>query len=482
VDIAAIEKFIADELGAASIPGAAVAVTRGDEVLLVRGFGHDSTGAPVTGDTLFRIASLSKSFTALAVIQLVDADRLSIDDPVVEHLPEFQLADPRADQVTVRQLLDHTSGLTDEQVPELSRPQPSTPTEAMASLRPARLASTPGTMFSYHNPNYHVAARLVEVLSGEPFNTHLRRHVLIPAGMVSTTTTTTDDQPVPGLRRGHVIAYGHAFAAPAFGSFTVGDGGVVSTAADMARWLTVNAGDGQASDGTRLVSRQGLEQLHTPSATQSGYALGWDTVSRIDASTRLEHSGSLFTFSAYEAVWPESGCGVALLFNGGSGLLLDQTAIAHGVFDIVEGNEPGPPSANRTFWLDAVLALLTLTALILGALGMRHAGRWAKSRRRSPRRAVLRLLPSVSVLGLAAAFPWMVESALGRDVTWRALAYGWPALVTFVVAAFVAAAGTLLARSWHLLYQPSDPVTPPGERGEPTPTSPTLTNAQESPS
>jgi CubicO group peptidase (beta-lactamase class C family) len=91
-----IDRFLREELREAGIPGAAAAVIRGDQVLMVRGYGHDSTGAVVTGDSLFRIASLSKSFTALAVMQLVDAGRLHLDDPVQDHLPEFQLADPRA--------------------------------------------------------------------------------------------------------------------------------------------------------------------------------------------------------------------------------------------------------------------------------------------------------------------------------------------------------------------------------------------------
>src|SRR3954454_10256418 len=120
---------------------------------MARGYGHDSTVASVTGDSLFRIASLSKAFTALAVMQLVDAGLLHLDDPVQQHLPEFQMEDPRAEQITVRELLDHTSGITDAVVPELSRPQPSTPKEATTSLRSARLASTPGTAWSYANPN-----------------------------------------------------------------------------------------------------------------------------------------------------------------------------------------------------------------------------------------------------------------------------------------------------------------------------------------
>ena len=263
--VAAIDTFLASQIQESAIPGAAVAVTRGDRVLMVRGYGHDSTGAAVTGNSLFRIASLSKSFTALAVMQLVDAGLLDLDDPVQEHLPEFQLADPRADQITVRQLLDHTSGLTDAHGAR-AEPTPTEHTDRGDDQPADRTAGArpPGTTWSYHNPNYQVAARLVEVVSGEPFDRYLRRHIFGPARMTSTTSTVTDDEPVPGLAEGHVLAYGHAIAAPGFGSFSVGDGGVVSSAADMARWLIVHANDGQATDGTRVVSRRRHEAAAHP--------------------------------------------------------------------------------------------------------------------------------------------------------------------------------------------------------------------------
>ena len=85
-------------------------------------------------------------------------------------------------------------------------------------------ASTPGTSFSYHNPNYRVAARLVEVVSGESFDQYQRNHIFQPAGMAATTSTVMDDQPVPGLTGGHLIAYGHAVPAPGLGTFSGGDG------------------------------------------------------------------------------------------------------------------------------------------------------------------------------------------------------------------------------------------------------------------
>ena len=447
--VAAIDRFLSAEMKDSALPGAAVAVTRGDRVLMVRGYGHDSTGEAVTGDSLFRIASLSKSFTALALMQLVDAGRLHLDDPVQDHLPEFQLADPRADQITVRELLDHTSGLTDAMVRELSRPQPRTTTEATTSLRAAHLASTPGTTWSYHNPNYQVAARLVEVLSGEPFDQYLRRHIFEPARMTSSTSTVTDDQPVPGLSEGHVIAYGHAFTAPGPGTYTVGDGGIVSFAAEMTRWLIVHANGGQTADGSRIISRRGMRALHTPCAPKVGYALGWATRGPTSAPTRLEHSGSLLTFTSEEALWPTSGYGVVLLFNAGSPMMLDQTAIVHGVFDIIEGTAPPSSGPHLAATLDTVLAAFTLAAMTLGACGVVRAGRWARRRRGAPLRTVLGLLPAVLVLGVGAAFPRLAEAWIGRDVTWRAAAYTWPALVVFVFAALLAAAATLVARLWQ---------------------------------
>ena len=453
---AQVDRFLTTRLQDSAIPGAAVALIRGDRVLMVRGYGHDSTDTPVTGDSLFRIASLSKSFTALAVMQLVDAGLVALDDPVRQHLPEFVMADPRADQVTVRELLNHTSGITDAVVPDLSRPQPSSPREAVTSLRSARLDTTPGTTYSYANPNYQVAARLVEVVSGEPFGEYLRRHIFEPAGMAATTSTATDDEPVPGLTEGHLIAYGHAFAAPAFGSYTTGDGGVVSSAADMARWLIVNAHGGRTADGTRIVSGHGMRLLHAPSAP-GGYALGWDTrgpasapaTATTIARTRVEHSGSLFTFTSEAALWPASGYGVVLLFNSGSPMMLDQIAIAHGVLDIIEGTAPptsGPHAAAR---IDTVLAVLTLAAVVLGACGVARAGRWVRRRRGTPLLAGLGMLPPVLVLVAGAAFPWLAEAWISRDVTWRAAAYEWPAVFVLVAAALVAAVSTLLARSWR---------------------------------
>jgi hypothetical protein len=206
------------------------------------------------------------------------------------------------------------------------------------------------------------------------------------------------------------------------------------------------------------VSEHSLTELHTASAP-SGYALGWDTDGPADAPTRLVHSGNLLTYSAYQAVLPSSGLGVALLFNSGSALLLEQTAIFYGLLSIVEGidSTPGGPRFYVST-LDVVLGCLTIAVLVLGVLTSR---RWA-SRQTTPSRVrtALRLILLVGVLAVGFAFPKIAGHLVGgRDVSWLAAAYGWPALVAFVLAAMIASAATLITTVWQL--------TGPAERRKP---------------
>jgi CubicO group peptidase (beta-lactamase class C family) len=457
-DLSAIDRFIQRELDAGSIPGAALAITHGDEVVYVRGYGHDSSGEPVSERTLFRIASLSKSFTSLAVMQLVDEGLVALDDTVASHLEEFHTADPRGADITVRQILDQTSGLADREIHDFSRPQPAGLAEATASLSEARLVAAPGSQWNYHNPNYHLAARLVEVVSGESFDDYLRHHVFEPIGMSSSASTTFDDDPVEGLGDGHVMAYGRAFALPGPHILAAGAGGVVSNASDMARWLIIHSNQGRTEDGTRLVSKEGLEELHSASAP-GGYALGWDTYGPARSPTRIEHSGNLFTFSAYEAILLDSGYGIALLFNSSSPLLRDQTAMFTGVMKIVEGSDMSPSGAgSSTKTLDLILAVLTGGVLLLGIRAVLRSRRWTTKHVPLRARSVLRLVPYVFVIAVLASFPRIVGSLVGgRDVPWKSAAYGWPALTVFVLLALLATTATLISRAWHLLlYQRGD--------------------------
>lgn len=456
-DAAALDRFMSDQLEATSIPGAAVAVTHGDEVVHLAGFGRDSTGARVTGETLFRVASLSKSFTALAVMQLVEGGRVQLDDTVVEHLHEFRVDDPRGADITVRQLLEHTSGLADSTVHPLDDPQPGSLREAVAGLGDAPLAAAPGTRWSYHNPNYQVAARLVEVVSGESFSGYLRGHVFGPAGMDATTAVDGDNDPVPGLAQGHVVGWGHAFSVRGPGTFTAGDGGIVSSVTDMARWLVVQTNRGRSPDGAHIIGPRSLAIQHAAAPTGPGYALGWGTHGPSGSPTRLEHTGNVLTYSAYMAVLPQSGYGVVLLLNAGSGLMLDQTGIFWGVRNLIEGTDPTPTgpaqSLLRTANLDRVLGGLTGLVIMLGVLGTLRAPRWALKRRRHRTRAVVQALPHLVLFLAALAYLQIAERlVLGRQVTWEEAAYGWPALTALICAVLAALGTTWASRTWSLTF------------------------------
>jgi hypothetical protein len=282
----------------------------------------------------------------------------------------------------VRQLLDQTSGLADREVHELNRRQPATLAEATISLNSARLVAAPGTQFNYHNPNYQVAARLVEVLSGETFENYLRTHVFGPAGMPASTTTNTDDQPVAGLADGHVIAYGQPVAISAPHT----SGGRLRRRCQQCRrhgGLAHRPRQRRPScrRRPRSLGAQPEGAAHSQRAERLRARLGHRRAGRRpDPAGAQRQPGHL---QRLPGVLPSSSYGVALLFNSGSALLLDQTAIFYGLLNIVEGTD-STPSGPRFYisTLDVVLGCLTLAVLVLGILTSR---RWA-SRHTTPSR------------------------------------------------------------------------------------------------
>lgn len=448
--IAEIDRYITEETKGGAVPGIAISITQKNDVLLAKGFGTDSLGAPVTESTPFQIASLSKSFTALAVLQLVDQGLLELDDTVVSHLPDFHLADPRGVDITVRQVLNQTSGLADSTSPDMSRIQPQSLTEAVAGLSDVRLAASPGAQWNYHNPNYEIAARLVEVVSGMPFDRYMDQHVFGPAQMDSTVTETTDSDRIPGLADGHIIVFGAAVRAHGPGYFVVGGGGVVTNAADMTTWLMLNANGGRTADGVSLVSPSSFAEWHT-AQVDNGYALGWDTDGPAAAPTQLDHTGNLLTYGAAQAVFPQERLGVAVMFNSSSALQLDQVRIVNGVLSILRGQTPTPSSPfTMGTLIEIMLAIATVGGLALGTKGVRNAARWSRRRTRWSDGAI-RSVPLLIPIALAALLPQVASIFyLEREVAWAGILWGWPALAIAAFSCGIASAATILARALAL--------------------------------
>ncbi|GAA2858495.1 serine hydrolase domain-containing protein [Streptosporangium fragile] len=389
----------------------------------------------MSADTPMAVASVSKSFTSLAVMQLVERGEIDLDRPVRGYLPEFTMADPRAAKITVRQLLNQTSGMADSTFREKSLPQPGTLEGAVARLRTAELAAEPGTAFSYHNTNYQVAARLVEVVSGRPFRDYLHAHVFAPLGMRNSTTIDTD-RDLPGSARGHLYILGQAVALPEPTGFGNGSGGVLSTAHDMARWLI--------AQNNGILSPRSVKEMRTPSAQNDTYALGW-SIRRTERGTPVvEHDGDLFTSTAGQLLMPRSGYGVAVMANTGTAFA-DADALMDGVVAMIEGGTPQVPSRLSPYLVtDLLFTLLTLATIGLAVRGVVRARRWATRRTGRQR---WRLLPYLAPLALCAAItPIFRLLARGRDAAWIQVAYLYPTFVIWLLTTAAACIAVVIAR------------------------------------
>ncbi|MDT7781958.1 MAG: hypothetical protein QOF58_377 [Pseudonocardiales bacterium] len=372
---AALTLFVSTFMGEASYPGVSVAITKGDQVIAVQAFGHDSSGAPMTEHTKMAIASVSKSFTALAVRQLADAGKIDLDRPVFDS------------RVTPRQLLAHKSGISDRTLPGKSLPQPGSPSQAVERAQEVLRTAVPDGRFRYTNTNYHLAARLVELASGETFNSYLRKHVFEPLDMRETVAIDVTPRDLPSdYRRGHGYAYGFSVPLTEPDRFVAGSDGVITTAADMAKWLAAQP---------KLKPQDGM---------------GWET----DSQGRLRHNGIWFTSTAGQ-VLTSSGHGIAVMTNSGIGLGNEGThALEDGIADIVDGRTPSEPSSYRLV-TDLVLAGLTLLSLVLGIRALRRPRRFHKAWQ------VLRFVPLAVLLALPTLLGLLYGG--GRDITFYQLAH-----------------------------------------------------------
>ncbi|MFI7467872.1 serine hydrolase domain-containing protein [Nonomuraea sp. NPDC049646] len=431
---AAVDAYLREALEATGVPGLSVVVTRGDKVVHAAGYGEDSEGRPVTAATPMRVASVSKSFTAMAVLTLVEQGKIALDEPVAGQLPGFRMADPRHTRITVRQLLNQTSGLSDSSLDIGDLESASSLADYTARLAEGRLAADPGSRYAYCNVNYDLAARLVETASGRPFDAYMKDRVFGPLGMTGSAVSAQAVRPADGF----VSVYGMWLPRPEASGFLdgSGSGAVITTAADMGRWLIAQNGAGRP-----LVKKQSLETMHKPGV--HGYGMGW---SLEEESGLLVHSGNLFTYNAVEAVSPKTGYGFAVMTNGAS--LYDPTYdIMRGLAAMSEGRAPAALGGDRQLY-DLVLGLLAVVAAGLGVMGVLRARRWASRRSGRPWwRIALRLAPVLLPVLLFAFYPdWVSVLLNGRYVTWEQLTYFPASLSITLLAAALAGLLTAVAR------------------------------------
>ena len=191
---AEIESFVQNEMAAQRIPGLALGIVEGDRIAYVRGFGRaDDSGIEVTPQTPFIIGSVSKSFTALAVMQLVEAKRIELDAPVQRYVPWFRVADEKASaEITVRHLLNQTSGLSTKTGRSFQGDGDTSDTaleQAVRKLDSAELTAPVGSKHQYSTVNYSVLGLIVQTVTGQSYESYVQARIFDPLQMGNSYTS-----------------------------------------------------------------------------------------------------------------------------------------------------------------------------------------------------------------------------------------------------------------------------------------------------
>lgn len=347
LDFTVVDDIVAEFHDRRHAPGLQVGVLVGGAVLHFSGHGiaDAATGASVGAESVFRIASMSKSFTAAAILQLRDRGLLHLDDPVVRHLPAAAgLSGPTADSppITLRHCLTMSSGLPSDD-PWADR-QEEMSQDAFDSLlaRPVAGAYAPGTAFAYSNLGYAILGRVVEAITGRRFIDHVTSELLNPLGMVDTTydyRTVPPDRLAQGYRPTRSGSWElQRFTAP--GSFSA-IGGLLSTVGDIARWEAWLSDAFPPRDGSddavlARASRREMQQSHRllpfdivegPDGQNrlvskgfpwglSGYGYGLFVECAPESGPISQHLGGYPGFGSYMGWHQSSGLGVVAFANG----------------------------------------------------------------------------------------------------------------------------------------------------------------------
>jgi CubicO group peptidase (beta-lactamase class C family) len=490
-DLAAIDRYVRSEMDAQRIPGLAFGIVQGDRIVHVQGFGQaDSSGRQVTPETPFLIGSVTKSFTALAIMQLSEAGQVQLDAPVQRYLPWWRVADPDAStKVTVRHLLYQVSGLskaTGNAYATSGDTHDSALEDRVRALRDAELTQPVGTTWQYSNANYWTLGMIVQAVSGQSYETYIQQHIFDPLQMRNSYTSST--QAVErGLPTGHRYWYGFPVASNLpFDRGGLGSAGLSSSALDMTRYLGLYLNQGRHG-ATALVSPSGAAELQragVPTGLDGvSYAMGWD-VGAAHGLPTISHDGSGFDSHANVVLIPDRRWGVVVMENGenspdeffGSRRM---TGIANGVAGMLIGEDaPEPSSSSTSLW---VVYGVVLGILVMQVVGIVRSVRTIRGWRAAP---LLRPMGALRIglrvgLPLLVSWTWALLVLVGLPQVIRAplpaVLMGLPDLGYPLVASAVLAFGWGLVRViWAIrtLRTPPPGAAGPPERRHPSQLSP----------
>ena len=324
--IQSIDNDLPQALNSYGVPGIAIAITRNGEIVWVQGYGLADTehGTPVTAETVFQLASLSKTIAAWGVMHLVEEGRLNLDAPAEQYLTRWHLppSEYDADGVTIGRLLSHTAGLSLHGYPGFP------PNAALPSLEESLSGATndagsvyilqePGSGHTYSGGGYTLLQLIIEEVTGEPFADYMQREILTPLGMSRSAYVW-----LPELQPMTATGYdSEGYAEPNYLFAAQAAAGLYSTASDFGSFIAaaMPGPDGEPA-GRGILSPEAVALMTSPHPEANGeYGLGYAMETLPNGMRMASHYGANYGWAAYYALMPEPREGIVILTNSDNG-------------------------------------------------------------------------------------------------------------------------------------------------------------------
>ncbi|MEW6125790.1 MAG: serine hydrolase [Acidobacteriota bacterium] len=313
-----LSEFINEQLLEKELPAISIALVDNQNIVWQKGFGYADPKAKLapTEQTIYRVGSVSKLFTDIAVMQLVEQGKLDLDAPVTKYIPEFRPRNPYKKAITLRQLMSHRSGLVRETpIGSYFDPQPPTLARTIASLNNTTLVYEPETRTKYSNAAIATVGYVLERTQKMPFAKYLKRSVLDVLAMRD-----SNFEPTPEIKKHLAKAQmwtldGRVFDAPTFELGIAPAGCMYTTLADLSHFMSALFAGGEGKNG-RILKRETLEQMWTPQTDAQGnktpYGIGFG-LGTLDGHRRVGHGGAIYGFATTLNALPDDKLGVVVV-------------------------------------------------------------------------------------------------------------------------------------------------------------------------
>jgi CubicO group peptidase (beta-lactamase class C family)/D-alanyl-D-alanine dipeptidase len=315
--ISVLRERIAHEMADKQLPAVAIALVDDQRVIWAEGFGYQDAAhkVPASASTVFRVGSVSKLFTDIGVMQLVESGKLNLDAPVTNYLPTFHPVNPFGGEITLRELMSHRSGLVRE--PPVGHYFDTSEPSLQAtvdSLNQTTLVYAPGTHTKYSNAAVATVGYALQTVSGQPYADYLQNSVLLPMGMRHSSFK-PEPALVSHLAEAQMWSYdGLTFTAPKFQLGEGPAGCMYSTVGDLGRFLSVLFAAGHSGQ-TQVISPKALDEMWTPqftSASPTKFGLGF-LLGTLHRERMIGHGGAIYGFATQVAALPDRKLGVVVI-------------------------------------------------------------------------------------------------------------------------------------------------------------------------